>query len=126
MPSAGQPTQTGGGAGIPPAGYQIVIPSRGGLADAVFTWQSVIFGPSPTAESVARTMREAAARDTVLLIRGDNPRKTFRVLYDALRLNRSQSLPREIIWVAPVTFADKVGFLHRRFGVEIRLVPPTS
>lgn len=71
-------------------------------------------------------MREAAAQDAVLLIRGESPQKTFRILYDALRLSRSGSMPREIIWVAPVGFTDKARRLHRRFGVRIRLAPPPS
>ena len=71
-------------------------------------------------------MREAAAQDAVLLIRGESPQKTFRILYDALRLSRSGSMPREIIWVAAVGFTDKARRLHRRFGVRIRLAPPPS
>ncbi|HDL77387.1 MAG TPA: hypothetical protein ENG36_01295 [Lentisphaerae bacterium] len=106
--------------------YQVIIPARGALADTIFVRQSAIFGPSRTADSAVRTMREAAAQDAVLLIRGESPQKTFRILYDALRLSRSGSMPREIIWVAPVGFTDKARRLHRRFGVKIRLAPPPS
>jgi len=101
----------------------VTIPSGGHLADALFVAQSVIFGPSRTAASVARLLAEADASGRTLVIAGPNPVKVGRVLYDALRAVRPEQRPR-ILWLAPASSARLARRIERRCNVEIILAEP--